>query len=278
MPKLIVIAGATASGKSARAIEIASRQPSIIINADAMQLYRNAPILTAQPSEAERAAVPHHLYGILEVDDVCNMARWSEMVVPLVHEAWQCGQMPIVVGGTGLYLHGLLHGVAAIPEIDPAIRAQVRALPCEALYHALCSEDSEMAARLKPQDTQRLARALEVIRCTGKSLAWWHSHPSTLPLPQAEPEIIVCDVPRAELYARINQRYVMMVEQGGLEEARMLLSQGHDTGLPLMRAVGMRQLFPYLHGECTLEEVIIAGQAATRHYAKRQLTWIRHHL
>jgi tRNA dimethylallyltransferase len=278
MHKMVIIAGATASGKSARAMEMASKQPSIIINADAMQLYRNTPILTAQPSEQERADLPHYLYSVLDVQDVCNVARWIGMVVPLVQEAWQKAMLPIVIGGTGLYLHGLLHGIATIPEIDPAIRAEVRGLDSDVLYASLHEEDAETAAWLKPQDTQRLARALEVKRATGKSLIWWQAQPLTLPLPQAKPEIILCDVPREALYARINQSYAAMVQEGGLDEARALHAQGLDRGLPLMRAVGVRQLFPYIQGECTLEEAIIAGQAATRQYAKRQLTWIRHHL
>lgn len=260
------------------AMAMAKKQPSVIINADAMQLYRNAPILTAQPTAEEQADVPHQLYGIVNADDVCNVARWVAMVVPLIRSAWQAGQIPLLVGGTGLYFHALMHGIAPVPEINADIRATVRAMTSAALHSALCAEDATMAVRLQPHDTQRLARALEVIRSTGRSLLWWQEQPCHAALPDAKIEVNVATLPREELYARINERYAMMVQQGGLEEARRLLEAGYDAGLPLMRAVGIRQLFPYLQGEVTLEDAILAGQTASRHYAKRQLTWIRHHL
>ena len=273
--KIIIVTGATASGKSAYALQLAQQINGAIINADSMQIYDDAPILTAQPSQFEQSQVPHLLYGQLKADDVCNFARYAELASAHIHECWQMGQTPILTGGTGLYLKAIIKGIAQVPTIDLAIREEVRISEPTALWQALQREDAQMAAQLSQHDTQRIARALEVIRSSGKSLLWWQAQPSTAPFPQASFEMIVAEIPRAQLYERINARYLQMLEMGGLAEAKRLIANNYSDDLPLMRAVGVRQLINYLRGDYSLEEAIIAGQAASRQYAKRQLTWIR---
>ncbi len=273
MSNIIIVTGATASGKSAYAVNLAQEIDGVVINADAMQLYVDAPILTAQPTAIEQMQAPHALYGTLKTDDVCNAVRYVELAGEHIHAAWAVGQTPILTGGTGLYLRAICEGMVAIPEIDASVRAEVRALPVHDLRAQLQAEDAEIAVIL--HDAQRMARALEVIKCTGKSLLWWQSQPNIPPFPEAHFRVIISELPRPQLYERINARYANMVENGGLEEAKQLLASGYNDDLPLMRAVGVRQLLCHLRGEYDYAQAISVGQVASRQYAKRQLTWLR---
>jgi tRNA dimethylallyltransferase len=273
--KAVVIAGATASGKSALALELAADTGGIIINADSMQIYRDLPILTAQPDFASMAAVPHRLYGILPLDDPATAARWAELAAEEIKAAWAAGRAPFLVGGTGLYLRALLEGFAPIPEIDPAYRAEAQALLAEigpAQLHArLQSRDPETATKLRPSDSQRLMRAWEVLAATGK--------PSTPPL-AVEALSFVTAPARDQLYAACDDRLITMVAKGAVEEvaaARRIYSDA-DQDQAGFKALGFRELARHLEGEISLEEAVSAAQQATRNYAKRQGTWFRRQL
>lgn len=277
MNTLVIITGATASGKSAVALHLAQAHNGVIINADSMQLYADAPILTAQPTPEEQRLVPHALYGIIDAAQGCSVADWLAMSVPVITECWKTNQLPIVTGGTGLYIKALRDGLAALPEIDPHIRAITRSMDAPTLYAALQHEDPAMAVRLRANDTQRLSRALEVIRSTGKSLDWWQQQPVTPPLPDAAILLAVCELPREQLYTRINNRYEKMIEAGGLAEANAVYKRKLSDDLPLLRAVGIKELLDYHKGTLSFEQAIINAKAASRQYAKRQLTWNRKH-
>lgn len=272
---LIVIAGATASGKSNLASALARVHHGVILNADAMQIYRGVEVITAQPSQEEQAQLPHLLYGLLEPDDPCHVARWLELIVPELHRLWEERMLPIVVGGTGMYLGALMYGVADIPDIDDTIRDEVRQMSSESLWDALCVEDPMMAARLCSSDTQRIRRALEVIRSTHRSLSYWQAQPTYSPIPKAAIDYRVTSLPREEVYARINQRVEEMMHQGALDEVATLHACNLSRDLPVMRAVGVRELCDYLDGRCSYEEAIEQMKRNSRHYAKRQYTWLR---
>jgi tRNA dimethylallyltransferase len=281
--KAIVIAGATASGKSALAVDLASEFDGTIINADSMQIYRELPILTAQPDGASMAAVPHRLYGILPLDDAATAARWAELAAQEIKVSWERGRLPVLVGGTGLYLKALLEGFAPIPEIDPSHRAEAQVLLAElgvgGLHARLQTLDSETAAKLRPSDSQRLMRAWEVFAATGKPLAWWQQQPSTPPVP-VEALPFVTAPARDQLYAACDDRLITMVAKGAVEEvaaARLAYPQA-DKDQAGFRALGFRELSRHLDGELSLEEAVAAAQQGTRNYAKRQGTWFRRQL
>ena len=274
-PTLAVIAGPTASGKSALALSRALAGNGVIINADASQIYADLQILTARPSAEEMAQAPHRLYGVQDGAKPVSGAQWCAMAQEAIEAAWAAGRLPILVGGTGLYLRLLLEGLAPVPAIDPDIRAAVRALPLAQAYAALEQADPLMAARLHPSDTTRVQRALEVVRATGQSLAHFQ---------QATPQGLGARVDlqavrllpdRDTLYARCDARFVAMVAQGALEEVEALAARGLDPQLPIMRALGVAPLMAYLQGEISLDEAIALGQQQTRNYAKRQYTWFR---
>jgi tRNA dimethylallyltransferase len=282
MAGLIVIGGPTASGKSALALRLAERQRGTIINADSMQLYRELRILTARPGHEDEARVPHRLYGVLGADDPGSAGRWLGLAERAIGESLADGRLPIVVGGTGLYLHALLHGIAPVPEVPAAARAETEARLMEqggAAFHAeLALRDPVMARRLTPSDRQRLIRAFEVMLATGRSLAEWQAMPPwRIHLPQ--PVVgIALSPPRAELRARIAQRLQAMVHGGALAELRALRASHPDTTWPLMKAVAVRELLAHLEGRLSLEEALARAIVQTRRYAKRQLTFLRHQL
>jgi tRNA dimethylallyltransferase len=271
---VVILTGATASGKSALALEIAHRSGGMILNGDSMQLYRDAPILTAQPSAEDMASIPHRLYGIRDAASPCSVAQWLCMVTTEIRQCWEQGLLPIVVGGTGMYIRALMHGIATIPPIPDAIRDSIRALPHEAVRAALLREDPIMAAQLLPSDVQRNSRALEVLRATGKSLSVWQQS-NTLPLPEATFSLYCTEVEREALYVRINARTHTMLAAGGLQEAEALHARKLPRTLPLLRAVGVAELLNYLDGNATWEETQYTIARNTRRYAKRQLTWMR---
>lgn len=280
---VVVIAGATASGKSALALALAAEVGGTIINADSMQIYRDLPILTAQPDAASMRAVPHRLYGILALDDPATAGRWAALAAREIEAAWGAGRPPFLVGGTGLYLRALLEGFAPIPEIDPAHRAAAQALLAElgaaGLHARLQERDPETAAKLRPTDSQRLMRAWEVFAATGKPLAWWQAQPSTPPVP-VEALSLVTAPARDQLYAACDDRLITMVARGAVDEvaAARLAHPGADQEQAGFKALGYRELARHLDGALSLEAAVTAAQQATRNYAKRQGTWFRRQL
>lgn len=277
----LVIAGPTASGKSAIALMLAEALGGVVINANSMQIYRELQILSARPSAAEEARAPHRLYGVLSVRETCSAGRWRRLALDAVAEADQAGRLPILVGGTGLYLNALLEGLAEIPEIPEAIRHEVRAHHAaigQARFRAeLEAVDPATVARLEPNEPQRHIRALEVFRATGKPLsAWLATAPSE---PWLRPTFVQLIMPeRGALLASCDTRFDAMMAVGALDEARRLLDMALDPVLPATRALGLRELQTHLRGEKTLDEAVAAAKLATRRYAKRQTTWFRHQL
>jgi len=277
--KAILIAGPTASGKSALALRIAQQVGGSIINADSMQVYQDARILTARPSPADEAAAPHHLYGFVPGSEAYSAGRYVIDAAAAIRRVREEGRVPIVAGGTGLYFTALLQGLSAIPPVDAAVRRHWRGeagrLGAAALHKALTLRDPRMAARLARNDAQRIVRALEVLETTGRSLADWHAMPGTGPLATDACIKLVVSPPRTVLYERCNARFEAMLRAGALQEAAALRDARLSPDLPLMRAVGLRPLMAYLDGRSTLAEAKAQAQAETRQYAKRQLTWLK---
>jgi tRNA dimethylallyltransferase len=270
---LALIAGPTASGKSALALALAERANGVVINADSAQVYRDLAILSARPSAADEARAPHRLYGTRDGAVPCSAADWAEDARHAVFEAHRAGKLPVLVGGTGLYVRTLLEGIAPVPEIDPDIRAAVRAMPVSQSFEALRREDPVAAQRLRPSDTTRVARALEVVRSTGTPLAHWHQHRTGGIADQVSLRPLILLPPRDWLARRCDARFAEMMREDGLEEVRRLLDRNLNPLLPVMRAIGVRELAALLAGEATAEQALARGQAATRRYAKRQYTW-----
>ena len=278
-PPLAVIAGPTASGKSAFALRMAQEQGGVIINADASQVYADLAILSARPTADEEARVPHRLFGTIDGATACTAAHWAALARTEIAGAHARGLLPILVGGTGLYLRILLQGIAAVPAIPAAVRDAVRALPPARLRAALEAEDPAMAARLHPNDPQRCARALEVVRATGQSLAAWHKAPDSGGISDAvDLRPLVIDLPRDALTARTDARVDQMWEAGALEEAARLKGRNLDPALPVMRAIGVPPLLALLAGSLNEAEALMRWKLDTRQYAKRQATWLRNQL
>ena len=279
MPKAILIAGPTASGKSAAALVLAEHLRGTVINADSMQVYRELVILTARPTEAETSRVPHRLYGIVPAREAYSVGRWLDDAARAIGEAEGEGRVPILVGGTGLYFKALLEGLAPVPDVPPEIRKAWREraekVGAEGLYRELEARDPVMAARLRPSDKQRLLRALEVIDATSVSLSEWQGG-NTAPVLAPDSVLKLVIAPEREaLYAAIDARFAAMVEAGAIEEVRALLALGLDLSLPAMRAQGVRELASYLSGESSFEAATAKAKTETRRYAKRQMTWLR---
>jgi tRNA dimethylallyltransferase len=275
---LIVIAGPTASGKSAVAVLLANMLTGDVINADATQVYRDLQVLSARPSDEEMTAAPHHLFGVRDGAQACSTAQWRDMAVMAVENVWARKRVPIVVGGTGLYLRTLLEGIAEVPEIDSDMRQTVREMDTDTLAAALQAEDPAMASLIHAADRQRQARALEVIRSTGTSLRIWQSRMSGGLAARADvgPILRLVVLPeRAALYVRCDARLVGMMAAGALAEVQALMDRQLDPALPVMKAVGVPELSDYLAGSTTLAEAVARAQQSTRRYAKRQYTWMR---
>ena len=273
-----LIAGPTASGKSALAMALARAQGAEIVNADSMQLYRDLAVLTAGPSAAETAEVAHHLYGVADAADGWSVGRWLRAATETLDEIAGRGRDAVVVGGTGLYFRALTQGLAEIPLVPHAVRkaveAQFDAAGEAAFREALAGQDPEAQARISPGDRQRLVRAMEVAQATGRSLTDWAAQ-TRPPAVAADARGLVLEPPREALYARCDARFAGMVMAGALDEARALLARGLDPALPLMKAVGLRELGRHLAGELSLDEAVALAQQETRRYAKRQSTWFR---
>lgn len=275
MHDVLVVVGPTASGKSALALALAERLGGTVINADAMQCYRDLRIITARPTPEEEAQAPHALYGVLDAATPATAAWWREAALGAIKAA----RLPILCGGTGLYLRALAEGIADVPPIPPEARAEARRLLAadgpEALHARLAAIDPETAARLRPSDSQRLARAYEVATGTRQGLAAWQR--ATPAPPPLRFTAILIDPPPAALRPAIAARFEAMLAAGALSEVRALLARGLDPALPLLRAHGVPELFDHLAGRITLAEAAGRAVAATLHYTKRQRTWWRGH-
>ena len=280
--KAVLIAGPTASGKSALATALAQKTGGVVINADSMQVYRDLRVLTARPTRQEEAQVPHRLYGHVDASENCSAGQWVADAANVLAEARAQNRLPIFVGGSGLYFKALTRGLSAVPPIAPEIREGVRARlerdGVEALHAELALRDPVSAERLKPRDRSRIARALEVVEATGRSLTSWHRDGLPPLLPPAAFRALFLEPDRDALYARIDARFDTMLKAGALEEVAALTSRKLDPLLPAMKAHGVPGLIRHLVGEISLEEAALIGRADTRHYAKRQFTWFRHQL
>ncbi len=274
-PKVALIAGPTASGKTALALRLAKSHNIVIINADSAQVYADLPVLSAQPTPEEKASVPHRLFGYLDGGTACSAARWAADAKAAMAEAHEAGLLPVLVGGTGLYLRTLLDGMAPIPEIDADIRSEIRSLPVEAAHARLQAADKAMAVALAPTDSSRIARALEVIESTGRSIADWRKDKTGGIAGDVELIPLVLLPPRGWLYARCDVRFDEMIAGGAVDEVEALLAQGLPADAPVMRAIGVPEISAMLSGEISREEATTLGKIATRQYAKRQFTWFR---
>ncbi|WP_341209381.1 tRNA (adenosine(37)-N6)-dimethylallyltransferase MiaA [uncultured Sphingomonas sp.] len=278
-PRLALIAGPTASGKSALAIELAERVGGTVINADASQVYRDLCVLSARPSPADEARVPHRLFGYIDGAEACSAARWADDAAAAVRLVHAAGGVPVLVGGTGLYLRTLLDGIAPVPEIDADVRAAVRAMAVADAYAALSLEDPEAAARLNARDTTRVARALEVVRSTGRPLAAWQADRCGGIGDALDVRGLVLLPDRETLMARCDARLVQMFDDGGIEEVAALLARADvPPDAPVWRAIGVPEIAAMLRGTLSRDDALAAAQLATRRYAKRQYTWFRNQL
>ena len=280
--KAVLIAGPTASGKSALALELALNAGGIVINADSMQVYRDLRVITARPTQDEEARVPHRLYGHVDAAVNFSAGAWVADAAKMLEEAKAEGRRPIFIGGTGLYFKALTAGLSIVPPIPAEIRGDVRARlernGVEALHAELARRDPRAAERLNLRDRTRIARALEVIEATGRSLLDWHHEGQPPLLPKDSFRAVFLAPERDELYARIDARFDAMLGAGAVTEVERLAVRELDPLLPAMKAHGVPALIRHLRGELSLEEAAIIGRADTRHYAKRQFTWFRHQL
>jgi tRNA dimethylallyltransferase len=280
---VVIVAGPTASGKSALAIDLARALGGCVVNADSMQVYRELRILTARPTPEEERLAPHRLYGVLPACEACSAARWREMAIGAILDAQAQGLLPILAGGTGLYLRALTEGLSPIPDVPKAVREATRRrfaeIGNEGFHAELAARDPLMGARLHRGDTQRLIRAAEVLAATGRSLAEWQERPGRGGAAEGLVfHTIVLLPPRAALKERIETRFAAMLRAGALEEVRALVALGLPRQLPAMKAHGVPELMRHLAGEISLEEATRRAVRATRHYAKRQFTWLRHQI
>ncbi|MGJ4994304.1 tRNA (adenosine(37)-N6)-dimethylallyltransferase MiaA [Bradyrhizobium sp. HKCCYLS3077] len=280
--KAVLIAGPTASGKSALAMELAQKAGGVVINTDSMQIYRDLRVLTARPTVEEEAAVPHRLYGHVDAAVNYSAGHFVRDAAEVLDGVLGAGRLPIFIGGTGLYFKALTRGLSAVPpvpeEVREAVRERLEREGVEALHAELARRDPEAGARLNVRDRTRVARALEVIEATGRPLADWHAETTPPLLPEGSYRALFIAPEREALYARIDARFEAMLEAGALAEVERLAARGLDPLLPAMKAHGVPALIRSLRGEITREEAATIGKADTRHYAKRQFTWFRHQL
>jgi tRNA dimethylallyltransferase len=280
--KAVLIAGPTASGKSALALRLAEERGGVIINTDSMQVYRDLRVLTARPTLQEEARVPHRLYGAVDAAINFSAGAWVTEAAKVLGDVRAESRVPIFAGGSGLYFKALTRGLAAVPPIPAdardSVRTRLESGGVEALHAELARRDPDYAARLKPRDRTRIARALEVIEATGRSLLSWQRDGLPPLLPPDQFTALFLAPERDQLYARIDARFGQMLKDGALDEVAALAARHLDPLLPAMKAHGVPALIRHLAGELTLEEAAEIGRADTRHYAKRQFTWFRHQL
>jgi tRNA dimethylallyltransferase len=280
LPFVLIVSGPTASGKSALAMALAERLNGVIINADSMQVYRELRVLTARPTVAEEARVPHRLYGVRPAAEAGSVAWWREQALATIASALSESRLPILTGGTGMYFSALTQGLAEVPTPTPEAREEARRLLAEIgsaeLHAGLTKVDPATAHRLHPSDGQRIARAWEVWRSTGQGLAAWQNR--KLPAAPYRFGAILLDPPREALRAAIATRFDAMLADGAVEEVRALLEQNLDPALPAMRAHGVPELSAFLRGTMTLDQARERTELVTGQYTKRQATWFRHHV
>jgi tRNA dimethylallyltransferase len=278
----VLIAGPTASGKSGLALALARKTDGVVVNTDSMQVYRDLRVLTARPSAIEEAEVPHRLYGHVDAAVNFSAGAWVSDAAKVLADVRAQNRLAIFVGGSGLYFKALTRGLSAVPPIPTEVREAVRARldrdGVEALHAELARRDAGSAERLKPRDRTRIARALEVIETTGRSLSDWHREGLPPLLPAGSFRALFLEPEREVLYAAIDARFEAMLEKGALDEVAQLAVRNLDPLLPAMKAHGVPALVRHLRGEITREEASEIGRADTRHYAKRQFTWFRHQL
>ena len=273
LPPVALVAGPTASGKSALALALAKRSDGVIVNADASQIYRDLEVLSARPSAAELAQVEHCLFGIRDGAEPCSAAEYAAMARAEIARIHASGRLPILVGGTGMYVRTLLDGIAPVPPIDANVRRQVRGAIVAENREALLKADPVAAARLNAADTTRIARALEVVLSTGRTLAAWQEQREGGIGGEIALRPLILLPPRDWLNRRCDERFAAMLDGGAVAEVEALLARGLDPDLPVMRAIGVREIAAMLRGEMTRDQALAAGQLATRRYAKRQYTW-----
>ncbi|MBT5049502.1 MAG: tRNA (adenosine(37)-N6)-dimethylallyltransferase MiaA [Rhodospirillaceae bacterium] len=280
---VIVVAGPTASGKSALAADMADAFSGVVINADSMQVYRGLEVLSAAPDADQRSRVPHVLYGILDPAMPCSAGDWRSLAIAEIEKAREAQKLPIIVGGTGLYLRTLISGIARMPPVPPPIRERVRArlamTGSEALHGELAQFDPDMAATLAPGDSQRIARALEIFEATGRTLTDWQRGDGKPDDPHRYDFFtILLAPPRDVLYPACDARFLQMLDQGALQEVERLAERKLDPALPAMKALGVPHLLRHLSGEIPRDEACRLAQQATRRYVKRQTTWFAHQI
>jgi len=258
------------------ALVLAQQIRGVIVNADSAQVYRDLHVLSAAPTSDDKLAAEHRLYGVQDGALPCSAAEWAEMARHEIAEIHEDGRTPILVGGTGLYLRTLLDGIAPVPAIDPEVRARVRNATIEENRAKLEALDAEAAARLHAADTARINRALEVILSTGRTLVEWQRQREGGIGDAVALRPLILLPPRKWLYARCDERFARMIDDGAVTEVEALLARKLNPNLPVMRAIGVRELSSYLLEETSLDEAIAAGRQATRRYAKRQYTWFAH--
>ena len=279
---VLIIAGPTASGKSALAIEAARALNGVVINCDSMQIYKDIPIIAATPNAEEKEQVEHRLFELYDVTKRGNVVEWLDLCAAEIRKLWKEGRLPVVVGGTGMYIDALINGITPIPEVEPAVRANLRErLQSEGLirlYIELKEKDPEIAAKLSPNDKTRIVRALEIINSTGKKVSEWYQEPLIKKLPEAEFTVVKIVPEIAVIEQRCRERLDKMVELGALKEIAELLQRGVDETLPAMKALGVPELSLAVKGEMLLAQALELAKLHTRQYAKRQRTWIRNKL
>lgn len=279
---VIVIAGPTASGKSGMALDVALNYNGVVINADSMQVYEGTPIISAVPSAEDKARVEHRLYEIYPPSFHGTVVEWLESAVAEIQSIWREDRLPIVVGGTGLYIDNLINGTTPIPVVSIDIRQKVQAdfvqFGVVEMHRRLADIDAEAAAKLNPNDTTRVRRAWEIFLQTGKTLSAWYKVPMVKKLPEAEFKVIKIIPTAEELDERCYFRFDKMIDAGALEEVRSLASLNLDKNLPAMKMLGVPELLAFIEGKVCLSEAVEQAKLHTRQYAKRQRTWFRHKL
>lgn len=279
---VVVVAGPTASGKSGLALDLAKRYNGVVINADSMQIYKGTPIISAAPTVEDKAQAEHLLYEIFEPSEKGSVAEWLVLAVAAIKDCWQKKKLPIVVGGTGFYIESLVKGSSPIPETSEQVKKTVGDLldkgGAAEIYRCLAAEDPKGALMVKPADTTRVRRALEIFRDTGKSIAEWFEKPLVRPLPEADFRIVALLPDLKSLEEKCSLRFDLMMVNGAEAEVRRLLDLGLDNRLPAMKAIGVPELKDYIDGKISKEEAVAAAKLHTRQYAKRQLTWFRNRL
>ena len=273
---VLVLFGPTASGKSKLAMSVANKCNAVIVNCDSKQLYKEIPIITAQPTLEDMQKVEHEMYGIISVAEHCSVARWIDMVKPIIKKIWSEGKVPLLVGGTGLYIKHLINGMPQIPDISDDIRMQVREnINNKGSKYIHAQLDNEMQEKLQPADSQRVARAYEVLIQTGKSLYYWQNMPAVPVLENALFSQFFLSPQREEVYKNCNMRFNTMINTGVIEEIKNLYDMQLSESLPSMKAHGVPEIAAYIRGDLNLDEAIIKAQRNTRRYIKRQFTWFR---